>query len=144
MALHEHSRRKGFKWRGDYLCHWMWKKNTCNLLFLKTFFFWLKWFPDYSTAEVASAVLFGAENKAKHHGYEHDHVLMSALWKLGPASCLQKSTLTLMANDLREPHNRRLNPGTFLFSPVAPILWHKNKFDKDALKHFVYHVSLLL
>lgn len=44
------------------------------------FFLWLKRFPDYSTAEVASAVLFGAENKAKHHGTVHDcdHVLMSA------------------------------------------------------------------
>lgn len=57
-------------------------EKTCNLLFSKTlfFFFWLKRLPDYSTAEVASAALFGAENKAKNHSIVHDcaRVLMSA------------------------------------------------------------------
>lgn len=38
VALHEHSQRNDFKWRGDYLCHLTWRKHA-TFYSRKIFFF---------------------------------------------------------------------------------------------------------
>lgn len=45
VALHEHSQRNDFKWRGDYLCHLTWRKHATFYSRKKNIFFLIEEVP---------------------------------------------------------------------------------------------------
>lgn len=116
-------------------------EKTCNLLFSKTFFFcdWrgsliippLKW-PQlyYLVLKIKPTPRYCARLRP---------CINVSVMKTGPSNMPPK----INSNpDKKIPHNRTLRRLSFF--PVATVLWHKNKFDKDASRHFVHNVSLLL